>query len=203
VWRFKYLLIGMLFPALIGLGLFLLAPRVSDYLKDTVSDAAAQDVQEIFDRETPSEVQAGQLIITEADLNQIISNPANENDTWYQNNMSVQIDNGEVRIILEDDNGTDKTLYSVVPAVEDGKFVLTQRSGLLSIFKTAQEAISDEIESQANQLFDDSDVVPVSVSAEDGRIVIVTQSAGGSTTTAKPTATTSSSGTQPKPTATP
>ena len=204
VWRFKYLLIGMLFPALIGVGLYFAAPRVSDFFKDAVSDAAADDVQEIFETEAPAQVEPGQLVITEADLNSIISDPANEDNTWHQANMSVVIDNGKVEIIVGDVDD-DQTLYSVVPAIENGKFVLTERSGLLSIFKTAQESISDELENQTNQLFTDSGVVPVSVTAEDGRIVIVTQPSGTSADTsgAVATSTPSHSILEPKPTATP
>jgi hypothetical protein len=63
-----------------------------------------------------------------------------------------------------------------VPAIQDGRFVLTQREGLLNIFKTAQDSIADEIEVQTNQLFADSGVVPVSVTAVNGRLVIVTSS---------------------------
>jgi anti-sigma regulatory factor (Ser/Thr protein kinase) len=204
VWRLKYLLIGMLFPALIGVGLYIAAPRVSDFFKDAVSDAAADDVQEIFDRETPAQVEAGQLVITEADLNAVISDPANEDNTWHQANMSVEIDDGKVRIVVGD-SGDQETLYSVVPVIEDGKLVLTERSGLLSIFKTAQEAISDELETQTNQLFTDSGVIPVSVTAEDGRIVIVTQPSGtnADTSSVVATSTPSHSILEPRPTATP
>lgn len=189
MWRFKYLLIGMLFPALIGLGLYLLAPRVSDFFKDSISNAASDDVAEIFQRETPNQVDAGQIVISENQLTAIITNPANDDDTWYQDNMRVQIQDGKVQLITSDNNRT-TIVYSVVPEVVNGRLVLTNRSGVLRVFKTAQNAISDEIENQASTLFSNSSVTPVSVTAEDGRLVIVTEaSSGGTTTTPKPTAT--------------
>jgi hypothetical protein len=195
VWRFKYLLIGMLFPALIGLAAYISAPRLTDAVKDRVRDSAAQSVENTFDRETPNRVSPGQIVITQRRLAQVINDPENQDQSWHINGMDVVIADGEVRLVSDNgdaDNSAD--IFAVTPAIQNGQFVLTQRHGFLNIFKTAQDSIADEIEVQTNTLFQQSGVVPVSVTAENGRLVIVTKAGGGSTGQT-PTATNSAGGT--------
>ena len=195
MWRFKYLLIGMLFPALIGLAGYISAPRITDAVKDRVRDSAAQSVQNTFDRETPNRVSAGQIVITQRRLAQVINDPQSQDESWHVNGMDVVIANGEVRLVTDSSDPNDSAdIFAVTPAIQNGQFVLTNRHGFLNIFKTAQDSIADEIEVQTNALFQQSGVEPVSVTAENGRLVIVTKAVGGSTGPT-PAATTTAGGT--------
>jgi len=168
----------MILPALLGVGLFFAAPRITDAVKDNLRTEAKKDVAEVFQRETPSKITAGQIVITESQLSAIINDADNRDSSWHMSGMTVIIEDGTVRLVGRGtDDGVQKeiTIYGVTPAIVDGQFVLTDRSGALRIFKTAQDAISDELENQTNGLFADSGVKPVSVTAENGRLVIVTK----------------------------
>jgi hypothetical protein len=191
VWRFKYLLIGMIFPALLGVGGYLAAPRITDKVRDSVRDSAAESVQSVFDKQTPPKIKPGQIVIAQSRLAAAVNDSANQDESWHLSGMTVIIEDGQVKLVTQNRSSTndEATIFSVVPAIQNGKFVLTQREGLLNIFKTAQDSIADEIELQTNQLFTDSGVVPVSVTAVNGRLVIVTQGPGQSgSTSATPTA---------------
>lgn len=178
MWRLKYLIIGMLPAAIVGVALYFLAPAMADGLREAVRESAADAVQDVFEDSVPNTVSAGQIVVTESDIARAIAESDADADTWNVDGVDVEIENGRVTIVGEDDDSSDTVdVASAVPAIEDGKFVLNDRSGFLSIFKTAQDAISDEIETQVNALFSRSGVVPVSVTAEDGRLVIVTEAA--------------------------
>jgi gas vesicle protein len=176
MWRLKYLIIGMLPAAIVGVALYFLAPAMADELRTQVRESAQDSVQEVFEDSVSNTVEVGQLVVTEADIARALENSDADSDTWRVNGVSVEIDGGRVTIYGENDNGADTVEFaSAVPAIENGQFVLNDRSGFLSIFKTAQDAIADEMEVQVNALFSRSGVVPVSVTAEDGRMVIVTE----------------------------
>ena len=196
MWRFKYLLIGMILPALIGVGGYFAAPRAADALRDAVRDGASHAVAETFTDETPNRIQAGQVVITEADLATAIENTDRREDGWNVSGLDVIIEDGRVRIVGSDNDRNsrdDLTVASAVPQVVNDEFVLTDRSGAVSIFKTATDAIADEVEVQVASLFQRSGVVPISVTAENGRLVIVTEAQGsngaGGNATAEATST--------------
>lgn len=181
MWRLKYLIIGMLPAAVVGVALYFLAPAMADSLRDAVRESAQDAVTEVFEDQVPTTVQAGQVIVTEVDLVGAIQDSDRRERTWNIDNVDVIIDGGKVRIVGEDQGDSDTIdIAAAVPVVENGRFELTERSGVLTIFKSARDAIADQIEVEVEALFARSGVVPVSVTAENGRLVIVTESADGS-----------------------
>jgi hypothetical protein len=189
VWRFKYMLYGMAFPALLGVALYFAAPSIVDWVEDEVGRAAANEVEETFAREVPATVEPGQIVITEQQLLNALLRADAEEDSFDASGYAVEIRDGEVRIVNEDRDRTSENfvIASVVPEVVDGRLVLTNRGGFLTIFKTARDAIADEIEEEAAAIFARSNVRPVNVSAENRRLVIVVEAIDGAPeTTAEP-----------------
>jgi hypothetical protein len=188
VWRLKYLIIGMIAPALLGVALYFLAPAMADALRDTVRESAQDTVRNTFEDDLPATVTPGQIVITESQLEDAVGDALN--DRWDIDELTVEIKDGRVSILSSDRDGStdDPTIASAVPEIQDGRFVLTDRRGLLSIFKPARDAIADEIQEQVERLFQNSNVRPVSVTANNRRLVIVTQLvADGATTPASTT----------------
>jgi hypothetical protein len=188
VWRLKYLIIGMIAPALLGVALYFLAPAMADALRDTVRESAQDTVRNTFEDDLPATVTPGQIVITESQLKDAVGDALN--DRWDIDELTVEIKDGRVSILSSDRDGStdDPTIASAVPEIQDGRFVLTDRRGLLSIFKPARDAIADEIQEQVERLFQNSNVRPVSVTANNRRLVIVTQLvADGATTPASTT----------------
>jgi hypothetical protein len=203
VWRFKYLLIGMAFPALLGVAIYLTAPRIADAFRDAVRESAQDAVQDTFRDQVPATVEPGrQIVITERQLFAAMQDADDNENNFDASGYGIEITDGEVRITDDDRDRTSDNfvIASVVPQVVDGRLVLTDRGGFLSIFKSARDAIADEIEAQAELIFANSGVRPVSVTAENGRLVIVTEPIGGGAATAEPTEAGAPSG--PTPTAT-
>jgi hypothetical protein len=188
VWRLKYLIIGMIAPALLGVALYFLAPAMADALRDAVRESAQDTVRNTFEDDLPATVTPGQIVITESQLEDAVGDALN--DRWDIDELTVEIKDGRVSILSSDRDGStdDPTIASAVPEIQDGRFVLTDRRGLLSIFKPARDAIADEIQEQVERLFQNSNVRPVSVTANNRRLVIVTQLvADGATTPASTT----------------
>jgi hypothetical protein len=181
VWRLKYLIIGMLPAAILCVGLYFLAPALADELRDAVRESAQDAVAEVFEDEVPATVSPGQIVITESDLTIAIEDTDRRESTWNIDGVEVLIENGEVRIVGRDSGSRDDEMdiAAAVPVIQDGRFELTERSGVLTIFKSARDAIADQIETEVEALFERSGVVPVSVTAENGRLVIVTEAAEG------------------------
>jgi hypothetical protein len=181
VWRFKYLLIGMIFPALLGVAIYLTAPRIVEAFRDAVRESAQDAVQETFADQVPSTVEPGQIVITELQLLDALRDADTNEDNFSASGYGVEIESGEIRITDEDRPRTSDNfvIASVVPEIREDQLVLTDRGGFLAIFKSARDAIADEIEAQAAMIFDNSDVHPVSVTAENGRLVIVTEPVTG------------------------
>ena len=202
MWRLKYLIYGMIPSAVLGIALYFLAPQITDAFRDAVRDSATHSVQTAFQREAPSKVAPGRLVITEDELLQAVEKTDARERSWNISGMGVVIDGGRVAFVENDHNSSTDgaTIASSVPKVVDGRIVLTDRQGVLSIFKPARDAIADEIENQLALLFANSGVRPISVTADNGELVIVTEAIGNtsSTTTSAPTPTTS----PPKPTVT-
>jgi hypothetical protein len=195
VWRLKYLIYGMIPSAVLGIALYFLAPAATDALRDAVRDSAVKSVQTTFKEEVPTTVAPGRLVITEQDLLRAVED-SDTDRRWHISGMAVVIEGGRVSFVEDDRNSStkDATIASSIPKVVDGRIVLTDRQGVLSIFKPARDAIADEIENQLALLFSNSGVRPVSVTADNGQLVIETEAIGGTSTTATktPTATTSS-----------
>jgi hypothetical protein len=185
MWRLKYLIYGMIPSAVLGILLYFLAPQIADALRDAVRDSAAGTVRSTFQREVTGPVQPGRLVITENQLLTAVEDADASERSWNINGMTVVIADGRVSFVEDDGSRStsDATIASAVPQVVDGKIVLTDRRGVLSIFKPARDAIADEIENQLQILFTKSKVTPVSVSAENGQLVIVTQAIGGASNT--------------------
>ena len=202
MWRFKYLLIGMAFPALLGVAIYLTAPRIADAFRDAVRDSAQDAVRNTFEDQVPAIVEPGQIVITERQLFAAMQDADDNENNFDASGYDIEIADGEVRITDDDRDRTSDNfvIASVVPQVVDGRLVLTDRGGFLSIFKSARDAIADEIENQAAATFERSGVRPVSVTAENGRLVIVTESLNGAAGTPEPTE--ASVGSGPSPTAT-
>jgi hypothetical protein len=191
VWRLKYLIYGMIPSAVLGILLYFLAPQIADALRDAVRDSAAKSVQTTFQREVPATVKPGRIVITENQLLTAVEDADARDRGWNLDGMKVDIADGRVSFVEDDGNRStnDTTIASAVPQVVDGQIKLTDRRGVLSIFKPARDAIADEIEKQLGDLFDRSNVRPVSVTAENGQLVIVTQAIGGTTSTSNPSPT--------------
>ena len=185
MWRLKYLIIGMIPSAVLGIALYLLAPEMADALRDKVRDSAADAVETAFQREAPEFVRPGQIVITEDQLLTAVEDADDRENTWNINGLGVVIADGRVSFTDDDRDRSsgDSVIASAVPEIHNGRLVLTDRSGVLSIFKTARDAIADEIEDQAALIFQNSDVSPVSVTADNGQIVIVTEPIGGAAST--------------------
>jgi hypothetical protein len=185
VWRFKYLLIGMIFPALLGVAIYLTAPRIVDAFRDAVRESAQDAVQETFADQVPSTVEPGQIVITELQLLDALRDADANEDNFSASGYGVEIEDGEIRITDEDRPRTSDNfvIASVVPEIREDQLVLTDRGGFLAIFKSARDAIAEEIEAQAAATFMRSEVRPVSVTAEGGRLVIVTEPLAGSAET--------------------
>ena len=151
MWRFKYLLIGMAFPALLGVAIYLTAPRIADAFRDAVRDSAQNAVQDTFRDQVPATVEPGQIVITERQLFAAMQDADDNENNFDASGYDIEIANGEVRITDDDRDRTSDNfvIASVVPQIEDGRLVLTDRGGFLSIFKSARDAIADEIEVQA------------------------------------------------------
>lgn len=181
MWRLKYLIYGMIPPALLGIALYFLAPQMADALRDRIRESAADAVETAFVREAPATVAPGQIVITEAELLRAVEDADAREDSWNIDRLDVEIEDGRVSFLGNgrSRSGDDPAIASAVPQIQDGRLILTDRSGVLSIFKPARDAIADEIENQVALLFRNSNVTPVSVSAENGRLVIVTEAVGG------------------------
>jgi hypothetical protein len=184
VWRFKYLLIGMAFPALLGVAIYLTAPRIADWAEEEIQKAAAEEVEDAFQREVPDTVDPGQIVITEQQLLDALLRADANNDNFNADEYDVEIDNGQVRITNRDEDPASGqfSVATAVPVVENGRLLLTDRGGAVRIFRIARDAIGDAIEEEAAEVFQRSGVRPVSVTAENGRLVIVTESIGGDAT---------------------
>jgi hypothetical protein len=181
VWRLKYLFIGMLPAIVIGVALYLLAPAMADELRQAVRDTAQDAVREVFADHVPDTVEPGQIVVTEADFARVIMDSDRREDSWNVDDIDVIIEDGMIRIVGQDDSNDDAVdVARTVPVIENGRLELTEFSGVLSIFKSAQEAIANQIELETEELFLRSGVVPVSITAENGRLVIVTEPADGS-----------------------
>ena len=190
MWRLKYLVIGMIPSAVLGVGLYFLAPEMADALRDSVRKSASHAVEREFVRAVPATVKPGQIEITERQIEQAIENADATSGGWnIDGGVAVQIEDGRISILIDDsDRSADNaTIASGEPVIEGGEFRLINRRGILSIFKPARDAIGDEIEKQVATLFANSKVRPVSVTAINGRLVIVTESL--SSVTATPTKT--------------
>jgi hypothetical protein len=207
MWRLKYMIYGMIPSAVLGILLYFLAPQLADALRDAVRDSAASTVRSTFQQEVPGHVKPGRLVITEDQLLTAVEDADARERSWNISGMAVVIGDGRVSFVEDDGNRStsDATIASAVPRVVDGRIVLTDRRGVLSIFKPARDAIADEIENQLEILFARSKVTPVSVTANNGQLVIVTQSIGGTTSTGNtaPTPTTGARPTVPAVTPTP
>jgi hypothetical protein len=189
---------GMIPSAVLGILLYFLAPQIADALRDAVRDSAAGTVRSTFQREVTGPVKPGRLVITEDQLLKAVEDADAQERSWNISGMAVVIADGRVSFVENDGNRStsDATIASAVPQVVNGRIVLTDRRGVISIFKPARDAIADEIENQLEILFANSEVKPVSVSAENGRLVIVTESIGGTTSTGS-TAPTPTTGAKP------
>jgi hypothetical protein len=207
MWRLKYMIYGMIPTAVLGILLYFLAPQMADALRDAVRDSAASTVRSTFQQEVPAQVKPGRLVITEDQLLTAVEDADARERSWNISGMAVVIGDGRVSFVEDDGSRStnDATIASAVPQVVDGRIVLTDRRGVLSIFKPARDAIADEIENQLEILFARSKVTPVSVTANNGQLVIVTQSIGGTTSTGNtaPTPTTGARPTVPAVTPTP
>lgn len=190
MWRFKYLLIGMIFPALLGIGVYIAAPRFVDWVQDQIGEAAADEVQQSFQREVPGTVEPGQIVITERQLLRALLRADENESSFNASDYEVDIDDGQIRITDSDrdPNASDFNIATVAPVVEGDRLILSDRGGAIGIFKTARDAIGDEIEAQAAAIFERSGVRPVSVTAENGRLVVVTEAIDGRATTPEPVA---------------
>jgi len=198
VWRLKYMIYGMIPSAVLGILLYFLAPQLADALRDAVRASAAKSVQTTFETEVPRTVKPGRLVITENQLLAAVEEADRNERSWNIGGMKVDIADGRVSPVEDDGSRStnDTTIASAVPQVVDGQIKLTDRRGVLSIFKPARDAIADEIEKQLGELFERSNVTPVSVTAENGQLVIVTQAIGGTTSTSNPSPT-PTTGTRP------
>lgn len=185
MWRLKYLIIGMIPSAVLGIALYLLAPDMADALRDKIRDSASDAVATTFAREVRGPVAPGQIVVTEQQLLEAVEDADDRERTWSIDGLGVVIADGRVSFTDDDRNRStsDPTIASAVPKIEDGRLVLTDRRGVLSIFKPARDAIADEIEDQVAFLFRSSNVTPISVSAENGRLIIVTESLDGTSGT--------------------
>ena len=203
MWRLKYLIYGMIPSVLLGIALYFVAPAITDAFRDAVRDSAVKTVQTTFEQEVPTKVAPGQLVITEDELLRAVEDADARERSWNISGMAVVIENGRVSFVEGNGSGStdNATIASSVPKVVDGRIVLTDRSGVLSIFKPARDAIADEIENQLALLFANSGVRPISVTADNGELIITTEAIGGTSTstTAAKTPTTPA----PKPTMTP
>lgn len=181
MWRLKYLIIGMIPSAVLGIALYFLAPQMADALRDAVRDSAAKSVETTFERQVPATVTPGQIVVTEDDLLNAVEDADARENTWNIDGLGVVIEDGRVSFTGDDrDRSTsDPTIASAVPEIQNGRLVLTDRRGVLSIFKPARDAIADEIENQTALLFRDSNVEPVSVTAQNGTLTIETEPIGG------------------------
>ncbi len=205
MWRLKYLIYGMIPSVLLGIALYFVAPAITDAFRDAVRDSAVKTVQTTFEREVPTKVAPGKLVITEDELLRAVENADTRDRSWNISGMSVVIENGRVSFVEGNGSGsTDNAIIaSSVPKVVDGRIVLTDRSGVLSIFKPARDAIADEIENQLALLFSNSGVRPVSVTADNGQLIITTEAIGGTSTSTSTTAAKTPTTPAPKPTMTP
>ncbi len=185
MWRVKYLLIGMIFPALLGVAIYLTAPRIADAFRDAVREAAQDAVRETYAEQVPATVEPGQVVITEQQLLAALRDADANEDSFSASGYGIEIDSGEIRITDQDRPRTSENfvIASAVPEIQGDQLVLTERGGFLTIFKSARDAIGDEIEAQANATFMRSGVRPVSVTAENGRLVIVTEPIDGQAVT--------------------
>src|SRR5690349_14895477 len=150
MWRLKYLIYGMIPSAVLGILLYVLAPQIADALRDAVRDSAAGTVRSTFQGEVTGPVHPGRLVITEDQLLTAVENADARERSWNISGMKVVIADGRVSFVEDDGSRStsDATIASAVPQVVDGKIVLTDRRGVLSIFKPARDAIADEIENQ-------------------------------------------------------
>ena len=190
MWRLKYLIYGMIPPALLGVALYFLVPAMTDWFRDSIRDSASHAVETSFQREVQSTVTPGQIVITELQLEQAIENADRSSGGWsIDGGVQVKIQGGRISILTDSRSNNNQTIASGVPQIQEGQFKLTDRKGVLSIFKPARDAIGDEIENQVADLFSASNVQPVSVTAENGRLVIVTESLSGGTSKPLGTAT--------------
>jgi hypothetical protein len=198
MWRLKYLLIGMIPPALLGVALYFVLPEAADALRDAVRDSAQNTVQRTFE-DVPATVQPGRIEITALDLEDAINGADRIEDEWNLDDLTVVIDGGLVSIrgSNRDRSDDDATIASARPEIRNGRFILTDRHGLISIFKPARDAIADEIEAQVEQIFENSNVRPVSLTAEDDMLVIVTEALGGNPTPAPSARTPTPAATRP------
>ena len=183
MWRLKYLIYGMIPWAIIGVIGFLAAPKMIEAVEDSIADSARDAVAEVYEDEIPSTVEAGQIVITEDQLHRALLDADEREDNFNASGYAIQIEDGKVMIINDDRDISDDdfVIASAVPVVEDGEIKLTERGGAVRLFKFARDAIAEEIEEQTAQIFEASGVRPVSLTAENGRLTIVTESIGGAT----------------------
>ena len=186
MWRLKYLIIGMIPSAVLGIALYLLAPEMRGRLaRHESAIRPPTQSRSTFDREVPSSVEPGLIIITEDQLLEAVEDADNREDSWNINGLDVVIEDNRVSFtdVERDPLSDDPAIASAEPQIQTGRLVLTNRSGVLSIFKPARDAIANEIENQVAILFRNIGVTPISVTAYNGQLVIVTEPIGGASGT--------------------
>ena len=185
MWRLKYLIYGMIPWAIVGIVAFLAAPKVVDAVEDRIAESARDAVADVYRDEVPRSAPAGQIVITERQLLNALEDADSRENNFSASGYAIQIDGGKVMIVDDDrnPNANDFVIASVVPEVQGGRLILTERGGAVQLFKFARDAIAEEIEDQSAAVFEGSGVRPVSVSAENGRLLIVTEAINGAAAT--------------------
>ena len=203
MWRFKFLLIGMLISGALGAGIFLVGRYVFDQFKAELEDDAIAAVDDYFATSKPAPITEERVVITERELTQALQDTDELTSTFDQQGLEIDLVPGEIRIVDADREGDGTTLASVSPTIVNAEIELGEPDGVVAIF-VPMGTIADEIESQLLSYFNVSQVIPTSIEVTDQELILTVAPKPGTTLggNATPRATPQAGARTPTPSAT-
>ena len=188
MWRFKFLLIGMLISGALGATLFFVGRYVYDEFKAELEADAIAAVDDYFQDLDPAPITEERIVITERELTNALRQTDELSSAFDEQGLAIDLVPGEIRIVDADPSDGDPTnLASVKPTIVSGRVELGEPDGVVAIF-VPMGTIADEIELQAFNIFNQNNVVPTSLEVTDRELIILVEPKPG-TTLATPQAT--------------
>lgn len=180
MWRFKFLLIGMLISGALGAALFFVGRYVYDEFRTELREDAIAAVDDYFATNKPGPITDERIVITERDLTQALRKTDELSSAFDEQGLAVDLAPGEIRIVDSDPGGRATNLASVTPTIVNGRIELGDPDGVVAIF-VPMGAIADEIELQVLNIFNENNVIPTSVEVTNREVVVLVEPKPGTT----------------------
>lgn len=180
MWRFKFLLIGVLISGALGAVLFFVGRYVYDEFRSELRQDAITAVDDYFATNRLGPITEERIVITERELTDALRRTDELSSTFDEQGLSVDLVPGEIRIVDSGSDADATNLASVSPTIVDGRVELGDPDGVIGIF-VSMESIADEIELQAFNIFNENNVIPTSIEVTDREMIIMVEPKPGTT----------------------